>query len=217
MKPLSLTVIRSMNRLVRPSSYRVISQSCAFTSSISSRALSMSASFPAVFIRRACFSSRSVQILLPHCPCRAVDAAHLFLHSAHASPHGGPASVVVPFHPAVDVPAVLAENDAGKSVSAAVRASAVFKMRPSLHLFLDHQKDVLRDDGFVAVFHVVLRRDPVIVDLLLRKEIDGITPISVCCNLHQTPALATRYLYPLLRSQLQDEKTMNPVPRRASA
>lgn len=100
------------------------------------------------------------------------------LQSADTSPDDGSQSPVVPVDAPVELPAFTAFDHLGEVVAAGVGAldtvGAGVHHAPSGKLLLHQQEDVLRDDGLVVVFHVVLRHQPVVLHPRLRQEVRGV-------------------------------------------
>ena len=79
-------------------------------------------------------------------------------------------------HPAKNLAAFAADDYLSKHVVAA--ESSGLSVRACVHntaadkLFLHLHENFTRDDGFMAVFYIVLRNDAVVLNTLLCKKID---------------------------------------------
>ena len=97
------------------------------------------------------------------------------LQAAAAPPDDGLAASVVPVDTPVKFAALATENDLRETVLAGVAAPfavvAGMDHAPADQLLLHPKEDVLRDDGLVVAFHIVLRDGVVVFDALLRQKI----------------------------------------------
>ena len=122
------------------------------------------------------FDQHLLQPALRHGAGVAVQAG--VLQPADAPPDNRFFAPVVPVNSAVKLPAAAAVDDVRQTVTAAehplfpVRA---FMNQLPAHQFLLHLHENLpRDNGFMAVFHVILRNDSLVFDSRFREKIRGV-------------------------------------------
>lgn len=111
--------------------------------------------------------------------CPVVAGVAGGLQAAAAPPDDGLAASVVPVDTPVKLAALATENDLRETVLAGVAAPfavvAGVDHAPADQLLLHQKEDVLRDDGLVVAFHIVLRDGAVVFDALLRQKICGVS------------------------------------------
>ena len=100
------------------------------------------------------------------------------LQPADAPPNDGFLTAVVPVDPTKHLAAVAADDYIGKTMVTAevtlFAALAEMDATAAHQFFLHLHEDLARNDGFVAVLHIVLGHEPIILDALLRKEVHGV-------------------------------------------
>ncbi|MPM90567.1 hypothetical protein SDC9_137688 [bioreactor metagenome] len=110
--------------------------------------------------------------------CAGIAEQPGIFKTADTPPDDGLLATVVPMNPAVKLSAAAAKNDVRQAVAAAedpVLPVRALMYQTSPHQFFLHlHKNFARDDGFVAVFHVILRHKAVVFDPLFGEKIYGV-------------------------------------------
>lgn len=89
-----------------------------------------------------------------------IAGSRTMFHPGAAAPHDRVLSSVIPYNPAVDVPAFGTVHNAGQCVLAAINTFlsvlTAVEIGSSHHLFLHLHIKFTGNNGFVAVFHIIL-------------------------------------------------------------
>ena len=100
------------------------------------------------------------------------------LHTGAAPPYDGVFATVVPCNPSINIAALGAVNYAGQSVLTAVDPLLPFlptvKVCPPHHFLLHLHIEITGNNRGMAVFHIILRGNPVVLYPLFIKEIHRI-------------------------------------------
>lgn len=110
-------------------------------------------------------------------PAGAVHDGAAGFKAADASPDDTFAAVVIPVDSPVELATFSADNDLGGAV--VVGVDALLTVRPSVNLPASNKlrlhlhEDFLRNDGFMVIFHIVLRQGTGVAYAFLGEEVRG--------------------------------------------
>ena len=100
------------------------------------------------------------------------------LHTGTAPPHSGMFSSVILCDPSVNLATLGAVNNAGYGILAAVNplfpVSSAMKIRPPDHFLLHLHIKVTGNDGLMAVFHIILWDNPLVLHPLFIEKVNSI-------------------------------------------
>lgn len=104
-----------------------------------------------------------------------IAVSQTVFHPDAAAPHDRSLSSVIPYNPAVDVPAFGTIHNAGQCILAAINTFlsvlTAAEIGSSHHLFLHLHIKIAGNNGFVAVFYIILWHQAIIWNTLFLQEI----------------------------------------------